>query len=83
MPLGQEVLIPHPELLAVGSARGGALTPDIGPPRTEGGVDDVGDRLTQRLFANVAAKDIADIGDVFSVVAIGDAFEAGVCTESV
>ena len=42
-----------------------------------------GDRLAQRLFANVAAKDIADIGDVFSVVAIGDAFEAGVCTESV
>ena len=40
-------------------------------------------RLAQRLFANVAAKDIADIGDVFSVVAIGDAFEAGVCTESV
>src|SRR5260370_25017125 len=83
MPLGQEVLVPHNELLAVGGARGGPLAPDVRTPRTECSVDDVGDRLTQRFSANVAAKHVAQIGDAFAMVAIGYAFEAGIGAESV
>src|SRR5712692_4556598 len=83
VPLGQEVLVPHTELLAVRGARGGPLAPDVRTPRTERGVDDVGDRLTQRFSANIAAKHVAQIGDTFAMVAIGYPFEAGIGAESV
>ena len=82
MPLGQEILS-HTELLAVRGARGGSLAPDVRTSRTERGVDDVGNRLTQRFSANVAAEHIAQIRDAFTMVAIGYPFEAGVGAESV
>ncbi len=74
MPLGQEVLVPDTELLAVRGARGGPLAPDVRTPRAECGVDDVADRLTQRFSANVAAEHVAQIRDAFAMVAIGYPF---------
>src|SRR5437899_2109317 len=79
----RKILIPHPELLAIRGASGGALAPDVRTPRTERGVDDVADCLAQRFSANVAAEHVAQIGNAFPMVAIGDAFDAGIGSESV
>ena len=44
---------------------------------------DITDCPAQSLFLNIAAEHVAQIGNAFPMVAIGDAFDAGIGSESV
>lgn len=52
-------------------------------PSAERGVDDVGDRLTQRFSANVAAEHVAQVGDAFAMITVGYPLQPSVGSESV
>ena len=55
VPFGHEVLVPRPKLGRVRGAGGGALAPDVGQARLEGGVGDVDDGGAQLVLVQVAA----------------------------
>src|SRR5258708_5341698 len=61
MPLGEQILIPGSELLGIGGTGCGSLTPDLREPCRKDGISNVGDRIAELLFVNIATADIAQV----------------------
>ena len=83
VPFGQEVLIPGTELLRVRGARRGAFTPDVWESHPKDGIDNLGNRVAQLVFLEIAAADIEQVVEALAVLTGADALESRVGAEAI